>query len=123
MNLGLVARFLGLIILSFSGTMLIPFGVGLCMGGEESAVALKSFPVAILTGAAAGAILLFVGRGSPRDFYRKEGLLVVSLAWFAAGGIGAIPFVWSEEIPRMVDALLDAAAGRLPGSGPLYLLD
>jgi NADP-dependent 3-hydroxy acid dehydrogenase YdfG len=26
-------------------------------------------------------------------------------------------------IPRMVDALLDAAAGQLPGSGPLYLLD
>ena len=26
-------------------------------------------------------------------------------------------------IPRMVDALLDAAAGRLPGPGPLYLLD
>ncbi len=44
-------------------------------------------------------------------FYAKEGFVTVSLSWILLSLIGAIPFVWSKEIPSFADALFETASG------------
>ncbi len=64
------------------------------------------------------AIALPVGLGAalfvrPRNtvIYAKEGFLIVSLAWLLLSAIGALPFVFSGEIPSFVDAFFETVSG------------
>ena len=55
------------------------------------------------------------GRGreelGQKEFYRREGLAVVGLAWTVCGLVGALPFLFSGAIPRFVDALFESVSG------------
>ncbi|MDF1798034.1 MAG: TrkH family potassium uptake protein [Planctomycetota bacterium] len=46
-----------------------------------------------------------------KEFYRREGLAVVGLAWTVAGLIGALPFLFSGAIPGFIDAFFESVSG------------
>ncbi len=46
-----------------------------------------------------------------KEYYSREGILLVALAWIFAAGFGALPFVISGEIPNYVDALFEVVSG------------
>ena len=46
-----------------------------------------------------------------KEYYRREGLAVVGLSWLTAGIIGALPFLFSGEIPDVVDAFFESVSG------------
>lgn len=41
-----------------------------------------------------------------REFYAKEGFIIVALGWILLSAMGALPFYISGEIPHYVDAFL-----------------
>lgn len=109
MNLGHVARLLSGFVLFFTLPLAVPLGVAL--GESEQATTTVPFAGAMAVGLTVSFLLWFAGRNSGRDFYRKEGLAMVGLAWFLAAGLAAIPFVWSGAIPSVVDAYFESVSG------------
>ena len=63
------------------------------------------------------ALLLVVGvvleRARPKDtaLYAREGFVIVALAWILLSVFGALPFVFSHDIPRFVDAFFETVSG------------
>ncbi|WP_449598530.1 potassium transporter TrkG, partial [Pseudomonas aeruginosa] len=48
---------------------------------------------------------------SERDFYKREGFVIVTLTWIAFSLIGALPFYLSGEIPSYIDSLFETVSG------------
>jgi trk system potassium uptake protein TrkH len=111
-NLAQVARLLSGFILFFTLAQSIPLAVALA----EPQVVNGTRPVAgFLAGIGLGLVVsLFLwlgGRKAPSDFFRREGLTVVALAWLMAGALGAIPLQWSNALPHGPDALFESVSG------------
>ena len=105
MNYRLISQILGRVLALESALMAIPLLV--CVIYNES---ILPFVYAILIG-----LILAYGltRVKPLsdDLYAIEGFLVVALSWVAMSAIGALPFVFSREIPNFVDAFFEAVSG------------
>ncbi|TWT14240.1 TrkH family potassium uptake protein [Streptococcus sp. sy010] len=46
-----------------------------------------------------------------QKLYTKEGLIIVSLCWLLWSFFGALPFVFSGQIPNLIDAFFEITAG------------
>ena len=77
----------------------------------------KDSPTVFISLFATIAILLVLGGiGSffkPKDFhiYAKEGVLIVALCWILWSFFGALPFVFSGQIPSLIDAFFEVSSG------------
>ncbi|HEU0225514.1 MAG TPA: TrkH family potassium uptake protein [Steroidobacteraceae bacterium] len=108
MNLRMVQRILGLMLMLFSLTMLPPVGVSL--GYSDG----HWYPFVVAFGiiAAIGIALWFPVRALRRDLRLRDGFLVVAVFWFFLGIAGATPLLLSD-VPRMsfTDAVFEAVSG------------
>jgi len=55
--------------------------------------------------------LLRLCKNSNSTFYAKEGFVVVALSWIVISVIGALPFVFTKDIPYYPDALFEIISG------------
>lgn len=46
-----------------------------------------------------------------RTVYAREGFVIVSLSWILLSFFGALPFVFSGEIPSLIDAMFEVVSG------------
>ena len=108
MNYKMMGRFFSQI-LFVEGVFMLPAAVlCLCDGNVRSALTFFGvISAAILAAAALGCL----ARGARRDFYTKEGLVCVGLAWLLLSLVGCLPFWISGEIPSFVDALFETVSG------------
>jgi trk system potassium uptake protein TrkH len=108
MNLSVVQRILGLMLLMFSLTMLPPIGVALAMGDGHW----YPFLLAFFAVAAAGFLLWLPVRGARRDLRLRDGFLVVAVFWICLGLAGAAPLLISD-VPALsfTDAVFEAVSG------------
>ena len=96
-------------ILAVEAVFMIP-ALLISVGYHEFAAAL-AFAKAMLCIALASAVLYFVGRKSCRGFYAREGLICVCLIWIIMSLLGCLPFYFSGEIPRFIDAFFEIVSG------------
>lgn len=86
--------------------MTVPLAISLYLK-EDSA---KGFVISIFI-----LILLsfFLSRKNPTktEFYAKEGVIMVSLAWVILSLFGSLPFYISREIPIFIDAFFETVSG------------
>ncbi|MEZ5979876.1 MAG: TrkH family potassium uptake protein [Planctomycetota bacterium] len=114
MNFRAVLWLLSRVVLLIAVVLLLPaavaFGYGEIDVGEAFvAVALACAAVSGLVGwRCARAIETSEGRP---DFFRREGLAAVGLAWLAAGVLGALPYLVTGTIASPVDALFESVSG------------
>ena len=105
MNYRIVCNILGKVLLAEALLLLLPLGTALLY--RESAL---PFLYTILP-------LLFLGGGLSRirlrssDFFAREGFVTVGLSWILVSAFGALPFVFSGDIPRYIDALFETVSG------------
>lgn len=103
-----VQRILGVLLIFFSATMLIPVGIGLLYrdGGMEAFGG--SFLIAFATGVA----LWFPVRRVSRDIKIRDGFLIVSLFWTVLGLFGALPLLLAAR-PALgfTDAAFESVSG------------
>ena len=63
----------------------------------------------VITAAFSGLLLLFKPR--TRELYSREGFVIVALSWILMSAFGALPFVFSGDIPRYIDAFFETVSG------------
>lgn len=108
MNLFVVQRILGLLLMLFSVTMLPPLGVSLHYSDGNWQPFLDAF-VALLV---LGAITWWPVRTKRRELRLRDGFLVVALFWVVLGVAGAAPLLLSKSLDMTVtDAIFEAVSG------------
>ena len=114
MNFQAVTRMLGIVLLLMAGFLCIPMTVG--FGYGETGPALSFLASALVT-AAVGGGLAFAFRGSAvrpdgrPDFFRREGLATVGLAWIVGGVSGALPYMFHGTFTSFIDAFFESVSG------------
>jgi len=108
-NFRYVSKILGMLLAFLSATMVLPMGWSLYRSETASAFDLLW---SMLIGGAVGLGLYFFGRKSEQDFFRREGLAVVSLGWILGAAVGSLPFIFCKEFTGgWVDAYFEAMSG------------
>ncbi len=108
MNLRMVQRILGLMLLLFSLTMLPPIGVSFFYGDGHW----YPFAAAFLIIATIGAVLYLPVRKEQRDLRLRDGFLIVAMFWVCLGIAGATPFLVSDvPVMSFTDAVFEAVSG------------
>ena len=108
MNLPMVQRILGLMLIMFSLTMLPPIGVAFYYGDGHWHPFLSAFFIVAVIGLA----LWLPVRRVRRDLRLRDGFLVVAVFWFFLGLAGATPLLISD-VPALsfTDAVFEAVSG------------
>lgn len=106
MNVQVVARFLGLLLVAVGLFMAVPALFAWSHGGGDLAAILASAALTM----AAGGLLILLSR--PRgELLLRDSFLVVALGWLLASAFGALPFFLSGAIPSFTDAFFESASG------------
>jgi len=108
LNLGVIQRILGLLLMLFSVSMLVPAAVSLAYADGQADLFLDAFGIVLL----AGLLAWFPARAAHGDLRLRDGFLVVALFWCVIGLAGAVPFALAE-VPRMTitEAVFEAVSG------------
>ncbi|MBT8148506.1 MAG: potassium transporter, partial [Gammaproteobacteria bacterium] len=108
MHFTLIRALLGLLLLIFSLTMLLPIGFAVYFGEQTVLPFVAGFAVTALTGAA-----LWLPNRSPAGQLRvRDGFLITSLFWLVLGTFGALPLYFSEHLSMsVVDAVFESVSG------------
>ena len=106
MNKRMIAYISGLLLLCEAGLLLLPLAVALIFSDKTIPDFLLTIGMLILSG---GALILF----KPKDktIYARDGLVIVALGWIILSLFGALPFYFSGEIPKYLDAVFETVSG------------
>ena len=104
MNLKLVSRLVGRVLLVEAFFMLLPLAVALLYQEDPAPFLLTILLMAIL-GLALSAV------PATRHFYAREGFVGVGRIWLVTGVMGALPFYFSGTFPSFVDCLFESVSG------------
>ncbi len=108
MNRRMVLKTIGQISLCESLLLVLPLLVSLIYGEIGVAFAfLKTIVICL----ALGLLIIFLAKPENHVIYAKESFVIVSLAWILMSVLGALPFVFSGEIPNFVDAFFETVSG------------
>lgn len=108
MQFTIIARILGILLMVFSLTMLIPILVSLFYRDNAH----LAFFIGFLITLGSGAVLWFPFRNSDRDLRHRDGFLITSLFWLVLSLFGALPFILAEHPHLSVtDAVFESMSG------------
>lgn len=88
-----IIRIVGVLVMSFSLTMLLPAMVALIYGDGGGREFLESFALTF----SVGALLFWSCRDHQGQLRSREGFLIVVLFWIVLGSLGAVPFILIEH--------------------------
>ncbi len=108
MNYKMMGRFIAQTLL-IEGVFMIPALLISLFSGEAAAV--QGFLGALAILIAVAGLLLLLCKGAPNAMGAKEGLVCVAMSWVVMSLIGCLPFCFSREIPRFVDAFFEMVSG------------
>ncbi len=109
MNTKMIARMLG-VLFALEALFMMP-AVAVCIVYGEMGAPMTGFLwTAALLALLSGGLML-IGRRATRDFYAREGFIIVALGWGLLSAAGALPFWLSGEIPHYVDAFFETVSG------------
>ena len=106
MNFRIISHILGWVLVIESAFLLLPFLIGLLYGESAAFAFLIS---ALLCGGIGTPLVLKKPKNSV--FFVKEGFVTVALSWITLSILGALPFVFSREIPNFTDAMFETVSG------------
>ena len=109
MNLRIVKYIIGWILVFEAAFLLFPVIAGLFYKEYRHCIVyIVTALLSLLSG-------LFLTRREKLDIsdqiYIREGFAAVSLSWIVLSIVGALPFVFTGEIPNLIDALFETASG------------
>ncbi len=107
MNYKMVLHTLGRVVLIEGALLVLPMAVSL-LYRESCAL---SFAFTIVIAVVVGGLLRLLCRDSHSSSSIKDGFMIVALAWILLSAIGALPFVFSRQIPSYVDAFFETVSG------------
>jgi trk system potassium uptake protein TrkH len=108
MQVKAIVRIVGLLVMLFSVTMLVP---GLVAAIYKDGAG-RAFAAAFALSLCVGFCLWFPQRYERQELKSKEGFLIVVLFWTVLGSVGSLPFIISD-VPKLsvVDSLFESFSG------------
>ena len=106
MNYRTVFHMVGRLLQLEAALLVLPAAVSLLYGEQSYLALLMAAAVAALLGT-----LFSLRRPKDQTIYAKEGFVIVSLSWVLLSLVGALPFVFSGEIPNYIDAVFETVSG------------
>lgn len=106
-NVKLVMRMLGSLLLSEATALLLVFFLSFVFKESDGYYFLITSGVCYLI----GLLGILLGRNAPQEMGKREGSLVVTLAWVIFSLFGALPFFISKNIPSYTDAFFETISG------------
>ncbi len=108
MNFRMIGRVLSQIV-ALEAVFAIPALIlSLCYGEQQ---ATYGFLMAMAAMVAVAGLLWLLCRKADRRFGAREGMVCVSFSWILMSLLGCLPFLFSGEIPKFVDALFEIVSG------------
>jgi len=109
MNRRMIAYMVGRILQIEAALLLLPLLTALLY--TEWRVALAFLATAAIAAGVGTLLTLLIGKKRDRTIFAREGFIIVAFAWILMSVIGALPFVFSREIPSFVDAFFETVSG------------
>jgi len=109
MNRRMIAYMVGRILQIEAALLLLPLLTSLLY--TEWRVALAFLATAAIAAGVGTLLTLLIGKKRDRTIFAREGFIIVAFAWILMSVIGALPFVFSREIPSFVDAFFETVSG------------
>ena len=97
----------GILLLLLSAAMFIPLGVDMIVGDKEW----EAFAQSIFVTAFIGGILLLTNQGGKKQMNIRQAFLFTTTAYIILATFAALPFYYSLEGIRIVDAFFEATSG------------
>lgn len=108
MNIRMVFKVLGRLLIFVGALMILPILVGIYY--NEGSSTLLSFSITSILVMILG-FLLDTLNVKIRMFYAKEGMVIVSLSWILMSFFGGLPLYFSGEYNSLIDAFFEMASG------------
>lgn len=108
MHFRAITRIVGLLIIIFSVTMIVPGLVALIYRDGAGRAFSQTFLLALVI----GSVLWWPNRKQKSELKPREGFLIVVLFWTVLGSVGAMPFIFAEQPHLSVtDAFFESFSG------------
>jgi len=108
MNWTVVLRILGLLLMLFSMTMLLPVLVSIGFSDHAWLSFVEGFAFTFLS----GLLIWFPLRKSRKDLRLRDGFLIVALFWTVLGTFGALPLYFADApVMSFTDAVFESMSG------------
>ena len=108
MNIKMVFKVIGRLLIFVALLMLLPAAVGLYYREEWDIIG--AFLLSAGLGMGVG-VLLNLQKVPIRSFFTREGLVIVSLSWLLISFLGGLPLYLSGQYPTLVDAFFEISSG------------
>ena len=106
MNYKIIFYILGKVMMFLALFLLLPCIVAVIYHEESGIYFAVTAVISLLIG-----FLMSRKKPENKNFFAREGFVVVALSWIVMSILGAIPFCASGEIPNPVDALFEMVSG------------
>jgi trk system potassium uptake protein TrkH len=108
MHLSITLRILGILLMLFSLTLLVPLVMALAYGDAT----VTGFSSALGITWLGGLVLWFPARNSRHELRTRDGFLITTMFWTVLGLFGALPFALYEQLGLSVtDAIFESISG------------
>ena len=108
MNDSITQKIVGIMLLLFSITLLIPLIVSFLYSDGNH----FTFIYSLITILVLGGLLYFPNRNAASDIKTKEGFLIVVLFWVVLSLVGSIPFMLDKQLSlSFIDAFFESVSG------------
>lgn len=109
MNYRLVANIIAILVFFLGISMLSSLGIALYDGDGTA----RPIFFAMLIACALGGIGYLLTKNSRRDLYlsHRDGVMIVTFGWVAAGLVATIPYLLTGSIPNFTDAYFECISG------------
>lgn len=107
MNLKIIVRVLGFLLVVEGVAMLLALAVALLYGEHDIVAFLISAGINLTLG---GAIVAATSNAK-KDIGKREGFIIVSMVWIVFSFFGSLPYIISHSIPGFTDAFFETMSG------------
>lgn len=108
MNRSMIRFLLAKLLLIEAVLLLVPVAIALYYQESNQVFTALFSTIGILTVLGGAGVII---KPKEKHIYAKEGVLIVSLCWILWSFFGALPFVFSGQIPNLIDAFFEISSG------------
>lgn len=106
-NIGLISRILGILLMLEGLMMLVGAGVSWLYNESDA----QYFVYTFLINACVAFVLIFLGRNASNQLSKRDGYCIVSFTWVIFSFFGLLPFYISGSIPTVTNAFFETMSG------------
>ncbi len=107
LNIKLIIKILGFLLIIEGFSMLVAMAVALLYHGPDVITLLQTSAICMTT----GGIAVFLTRKARKTISKNDGFLIVSLVWIVFSFFGSLPFMIDGSIPNITDAFFETMSG------------